>query len=605
MQGARTEPRQEEAGTQGHWIRIAALRYSVPVIYLVVALPVALLLCYLVPPNQPADEGRHFLRACQIAEGQILPQIDSTTQEAGGFLPAAVVDFVRDKMDPKYYRNEDRLHTIGARLRALDLAAQRQRPLSEKEFGMFPGSALYPPALYLPQAAGVLLARAFSDKVYIWFYAARVANAVMAVLLIFLALLLTPGYRLLLLIPAILPMSLYQISSVSCDAGIISVSILFAALCIRFFSADGWLIRAALVACLALLTLAKPVYLPFALLLIPAYKRLGWRRAIQFCVAAIVISAGAYLTWSYLVRPIFPMASVGWQGRNPSAQVHFILAHPTGFVIVLLHTLKWDARGLIPEMIGIFGWVAIEIPSWFYRVTYAFFACVFILMALQSRRAEFSKLLWGSVAVVSMLISIPLALFVIASPVGATHVEGLQGRYFIPLLALLPFFVPPLKRFTRRPRFALAFLTLSFFSVSVFTTVRILDHYYFPESKLVGDDIHSRFREVSSQSCPASIQVKYTSGYFSVIERGQADVPGEFRVLITDENGIILGESDPALAGADFPYNLLPGSSHSKWFVHIWRLNGFATLHSWLIRGNTACKFGSALKLEPYSIPSA
>lgn len=609
MQSAKAEAsppeRRINGGIPALWIRPATGYSAIPYVYLAIGLAVALLLCFLVPPMQSPDEGRHFLRALQIAQGQILPQIDPATHQAGGLLPAAAVEFVSDRMTPEYFRAEDRLHSIGERLGALDRAAQNQAPLRQGRFAAFPGSAIYPPALYLPQTAGIAVARLFSHKVYVWFYSARICNAVAAVLIVFLALCLAPGYELLLMIPAILPMSFYQISSVSSDAGIIALSILFVALCIRFLESDTALLRAALVACLFLLTVDKPVHLPFALLLLAAYKRLGWRRAILFCSAAIAVAAGAYLAWSYFVRPIFVLAGGDFAGHNPPAQVHFIAAHPIGFTRVLFHTIKWDTRQMIADMIGFFGWSELPLPPWFYKATYVLFVSVLGLALLNWKQIDFWKVWWGALAGLSVSAAIFLAGFIMWTPVGSQHILWIQGRYLLPILAILPFCIPPLSRFGRRSRIALAILVVGFFAISAFTTARIVKHYYLTDSRLLGRNVDELFTDLSGQSCPASVEADYTRGWFSSIAIGHANVSGKFRVLIANENGTVLGESDPALAGAEFPYDLLPGVSRSSWLVHFWTPNRYATLHYWLVTGKTACTFGPDLKLEPYYIPKA
>src|SRR5436305_11798883 len=99
-------------------------------IYLCVALPVELLLCFLVPPMQVMDESRHFVRACQIAQGGWRSEIDMATGRGGGVLPQAVADFVRHWMDTNSLRSEDSLHTISERMDALDRSSQRQAPIT-------------------------------------------------------------------------------------------------------------------------------------------------------------------------------------------------------------------------------------------------------------------------------------------------------------------------------------------------------------------------------------------------------------------------------------------------------------------------------------------
>ena len=166
------------------WLTRLNLRPLIPLIYLAISVPTMLYLCFLIPPMQVADEGRHFLRACQIANGGILSQIDPETHQAGGILPLAVSEFVRDKMQIATLQKEDRLVTIRARLDALNRSSQNQAPLREKRFAAFPSSTIYPPALYLPQIAAIWIARLFTDKVYVWFYSARVLNGLVNILLI-------------------------------------------------------------------------------------------------------------------------------------------------------------------------------------------------------------------------------------------------------------------------------------------------------------------------------------------------------------------------------------------------------------------------------------
>src|SRR5262249_10833649 len=111
----------------------------------------------------------------------------------------------------------------------------------------------------------------------------------------------------------------------------------FVALCIRFVGTDGLVIRAALVFCLCLLIWGKPVHLPMSLLLLTPYRRLGWRRAIAFCAAAMAVAAAPEVWWSYLVRHFFAYArleslfELGNQempGHNAAVQMNFAIAHP-------------------------------------------------------------------------------------------------------------------------------------------------------------------------------------------------------------------------------------------------------------------------------------
>lgn len=577
-------------------------RQYVPYFYIGVALPTALILCFLTPPLQSEDEGRHFLRACQFAEGRIISEFESNTHAAGGWLPAAAADFVREKMTPEYFRKEDELRSIGERLRAFDRAAQTQRPISERRFAAFPTATIYPPSLYLPQATAIAVARRFSDKVYVWFYAARLFNAIVAVVVIFVALRLAPAYQLWLIVPAALPISLYQISSVSSDAGIISLSILLVALSLRFVELDGARIRAALIGCLFLLTTGKPVHLAFAPLLLGAHKRLGWRRAASFCAAAIAAALGGYIMWSCIVRDFVSLAGADFPGHNPSAQVHFIILHPIQFASVLVRTLRADCFLLMLETIGFFGWTELPLPAWFYKATACLFAAMLLLIVWNWKATDRSQRLLGLLSGIMLAAFIVVASFVLWTPVGAPEIARMTGRYFVPVLALLAVAAPPVNRLGKSAQTALAVVALGFVVLSAATTVRITKHYFFPDSKLLGKNIHEAAME-SRRSCPASFSM-ISKSWFSSYAKGRADAPGGFRVFVTDEAGTILGESDPALSGSEFLYNLI-GSKSRPWFVHFWTPNRSGTLHYWLMIGKDACRFGPSVKVGPYQIPEA
>ncbi len=389
------------------WLAGPTSQRLIPFIYLAISVPVILYLCFLIPPMQVRDEGRHFLRACQVAEGGILPEIEAGSGKAGGVLPIAEFEFVHAKMSTGFLRNEDRIRTIRGRLEALDRESQRQAPLGERRFAVFPGATIYPPPLYLPQVAAIRIAQLFLSKVYVWFYAARVLNGLFAVLLVFAALRIAPMHQLLLVIPAVLPMSLYQFSSVSSDALIIGVSIAYVALCFRFLETDGLAIRSGLLCCLCLLTLGKPVHLPAGMLLLAVYRRLGWRRAAGFCSGAMAVAAGAYLWWSHLVRRFFALSAEGF--RDPhgmGTQTAFAIAHPILLTKVLLRTLWHQGKFIGEDVIGYFGWGGLPLPPWLYLVLAGIGLAIILCVVVNLNRGDFARLtaaflaagglVWGS-----------------------------------------------------------------------------------------------------------------------------------------------------------------------------------------------------------------
>jgi uncharacterized membrane protein len=568
----------------------------IPLIYFAITLPVALYLCFLIPPMQIRDEGRHFLRACQIADGRIISQIEASSGEAGGMLPLAESEFVRDKMGPAFLVNEDRLPTIRARLEALNRASTNQAPLREKKFAVFPDATIYSPALYLPQITAIRITQLFSDKVYVWFYSARVLNALVAILLVFVALRIAKTHQLLLLVPAVLPMSLYQISSVSSDAMIIGLSIVFVALCIRFVDTDGLVIRAALVVCLCLLVWGKPVHLPMGLLLLAPYSRLGWRRAIAFCAAAMAVAAAGEIWWSYLVRHFFALGSREALGHDPAVQMHFAIAHPILMAKVILETLWYDGTLITFDLIGNFGWGSLALPAWLYTFAIGTGLAILLCILINLSRDDFARLALVSLTAAGLLFAVLMAAFILWTPVGHEKVYLVQGRYLLPVLAVLASGSPPLKRFGDVSRAVLPVLSLALFLVSCFWTVRVVKNYYFSHSNLQGRNIQEIYSEAPSQSCPASLAVD-AKDWFSVVETGRTTAYKQnYRVILSGDDGTILGESDPALIGGN----------GALWRLHTWNvyIDRFAKGHLWFAVGKSACHFAD-IEFRPFAVPSA
>jgi uncharacterized membrane protein len=549
------------------------------------------------------DESRHFVRACQIAQGGWLSEIDTATGRGGGVLPEAVANFVRHWMDTDSLRSQDALHTIRERMRAIESDSQTQASIAKKRFVEFPSAGIYPPSLYIPQSIGIRVARFFSDKVYVWFYSARIWNAVCAVFLIFLALRIAPQHHFLLMLPAVLPMSLVQIASLSNDASIIALTILFVALCIRFLVEDNFLIRLALVLCLFLLVTGKPVHLALGVLLLTAHKRLGWRRAVSFCSIAVGFAVVSYFCWSYLVRPFIALAGEG-HGQNPSAQVRFIIAHPILLAKVVLSTLKHYGPHFFEGTVGALGSEALSLPTWFYFATGYLIAAILLIILLNFKEVALPNLVWGSFAGAGLVLGVLLAGYVLWNPPAASKINQIQGRYFLPALPLLAFIAPPLSKLSVISRIGLTVASIGYLLLSVYLTVRIVDHYYFPRSTLLGKNVHSLFSEVPDHSCPASLGDVFDT-WLELVISGRTEMPGNFRVLVTAEDGTVLGESDPVLAGADFPYVLLPGSSRSRWRVHMWYINKNTSARLWLIHGNSACSFGPKLHFKSILMPDA
>jgi hypothetical protein len=145
---------------------------------------------------------------------------------------------------------------------------------------------------------------------------------------------------------------------------------------------------------------------------------------------------------------------------------------------------------------------------------------------------------------------------------------------------------------------------IGYFLLSTYTTVRLVDHCFFPPSPALGRNIHDLFLAApSGTSCPAFLEEPGRLGsWFGFVSTGRTQGSDDYRVLFATENGTILSESDTALTGTEFPYRAFPGSSPSQWEIHIWRMNNSRSGRLWLVRGRSACVFGPKFQFQPFTI---
>ena len=137
------------------------LERRLPEIYVLCALFVTLLLAVLTPPFFVPDEANHSLRALQIAHGHAIPEGAPKTvivQGAGGEADRnAYAGMLRMNaiMDATAQRYPIARSRPDGRISRSDMEAVQELTWAHvDQFSAFPNTAVYPPTLYLPQAAG-------------------------------------------------------------------------------------------------------------------------------------------------------------------------------------------------------------------------------------------------------------------------------------------------------------------------------------------------------------------------------------------------------------------------------------------------------------------
>ncbi|MBA3580583.1 MAG: DUF2142 domain-containing protein, partial [Gemmatimonadaceae bacterium] len=225
-----------------------------------------------VPPGQTPDEGLCFLRAYHVADGHHVPE--TFDGWGGGRFPPGVVRIVVAPHRMADHPEEKFTAADWRELAALDAGGEL------RVFTYFT-AAPYTCVPFLPQAAGIRVARALGGGPLAAFYAGRVANLLFGTALVALSLAVAPAGRRFLGLVALSPMTIHLLGSHAPEVGVIGAALLIPAVVLRLTLADrraAWWEVGVLVLAAAWVGASKPPYLPLAALVlaVPA-ARFGGR----------------------------------------------------------------------------------------------------------------------------------------------------------------------------------------------------------------------------------------------------------------------------------------------------------------------------------------
>jgi len=396
---------------------------------------------FITPPFQVPDEPAHFFRAYQIASGNFFPVTQNNM--VGGIIPLSIIKTVDFFVKIPFHTEQKTDFEKIKKSLALSLNPK------VTSFTFFPNTATYAPVLYVPQSFAISIGKCFNTTPLLILYAARIFTLVSWTILIYLAIVLTPVYKYLFTLLALTPMSVFQAASMSPDSLTIGAAFLFIAVIFRLsFNADKGLKKLDLlylIVLLIFLTLSRYAYCFLYLLffLIPVRKADSLKHYLLAAMLLLIITCITLLIGGSFVKHIYESIdpSMSFYGNpakkvQPYLQIQFILTHITCYFKTLFVTF-WTYKFFIHSFIGKLGWLDTPLPLTY--VLMASFTLIFISVCEFSQYVVISirqKLIMLT-SICSVIVVISLLLYLSWSPVGSSIIEGIQGRYFIPIAPLV------------------------------------------------------------------------------------------------------------------------------------------------------------------------
>ncbi len=403
-------------------------------------------LCFLIatPALQVPDEYEHFYRALYVSEGHVLPE--KVGNMSGVYVPESVRLTTSEISNEWFSFIKDRDDKINI-APLLNIGFNSQNRVFEDISRI--AVITYSPVPYIIPAFAIILGKLLNLSPIILIYLGRLANLLVWVFLTYLAIRIIPIHKWVLFMVALIPMTLFEAASLSADSLILGLSFLIVAIFFKYaFDENKKSINIKdtyiLFILVLLLSLSKQIYFVLLLLifLIPSEKFGGRKKMFYtagFLLLAILLISGG---WSLLVKdlyvPIVPQISI-------SGQILYILGDPLRFPYALLKTFFY--RGLSYQLlfVGNF-WLDIPLPIWWIGAYITSIVPIALLDKSRHLISKKQKLISLSIFVIIFLL-VCAFVYISWTVVGQNMIDGIQGRYFIPILPLLFLLLFKIKNF--------------------------------------------------------------------------------------------------------------------------------------------------------------
>lgn len=408
------------------FITIYKEKIKIEKLFLLLAIPIGLCYLVLIIPNYVADELIHYTSAYKLTEGII--------RDTG--------DYVDIPAQVSYNHFTTMNHYKRTNYQELD-SYIRQAPTKEEAKST---ATEYFPMLYFPQAIAIGSAKILNLPYVLGYYFARLLNFICFLVFGYFTIKRIPIGKPMMAVYLLNPMFLHQAISVSADCLINSLSLFYIAYILYLNQKDTsftkkeymWLILLILI-----ISILKYVYIPLVLLgLVLLFKKKDFVTKKQKQFLLITISASVFICVSlYILHAMVPIKVLTDVSIENTAsltlQLHNLLYHPWMIIEVFIKTLQSQGTFYLETFLGArLGWLNILVPMLWIDLYLIILLCSPFLIKEKQNYDKKTKIAMLCVFLIIFLMII-FGMYLTWTPVGAKVVEGVQGRYFLPI-AILP-----------------------------------------------------------------------------------------------------------------------------------------------------------------------
>lgn len=386
------------------------------------------------PFGNGTDEVSHFLRVFKISQKYTNVKLYEDTLFPPAF--SKLVDY-KDNREIKYtnYINE---------FDAFCMNSEDRKDLIKEYWNI----KLYSPLQYIPQVIGVTIGRVLTDNIIVIGMLGRITGYIFWVFCCTISIKLIPNKKTFLLLLCLLPVNLFSAICISGDTVTNAICILFIALIYRKVYLKEKIngkekVLLVLLACM--IALCKIVYLPFVTLLILLKEDNFDNKKVckKFIILAIILSVIIGLAWL-----VISTTNLAQSNSASKDQLKYILQNPLEYIAIIMRTFTQKGAQYVyqlctgDELMCHAKTTIYPIVS--YIISIALILSLFTNNDEKELDVHYFKKIWIGLVILGTSLLIITAIYIQWTSlfeIGSKVILGIQGRYFIPVIALLIFII--------------------------------------------------------------------------------------------------------------------------------------------------------------------
>lgn len=399
-------------------------------IFLIVWIPIALLYVFIVPIGSVPDESAHWFRAYEISLGNLISQKNENNvggDKLNSNIKSVIISdpILKDSYEEwkaRYESNKDK---------------------EGEEFIEFSNTAIYPAVCYFPQAFGIAIARTFTKSLMVQAYSARIANLLLYSAVMWYAIKKIPFKKMAIILITFLPIAFQEAISMSIDGILTAFTILLISYTLYLTydnNKEKLNIKDYIILCVSSIftAITKIVYLPIVLILYLIPKEKFGNRKKKFIIVTLIFILAMVLDLGCVAFSLEYKNTISSSEANIVEQLKNIMLNPIQFIIVILSTIR--AYG-IEHLLQIFGqglsWIDIDISPIYVICLLLITAYYIFCENKENTNITIQTKIMAGFVTFATIIAILLTEYLTITAVGSFYINGIFGRYYIPILILL------------------------------------------------------------------------------------------------------------------------------------------------------------------------